>query len=100
MPASDAEVEELRREVAVWRSSATGRWADAVISSRVERELRDELSDARVELAGLAEQLRLARSEAANLRKQIDDILGSTSWRVTRPIRLASQSIQRARQER
>ena len=100
MPASDEELDELRGEVARWRSAATGRWASAVISSRVERELRDELAEAQSAVAGIAEQLRLARAEADNLRRQMDDMRGSTSWRVTRPIRLAGESIHRARQAR
>ena len=58
-----------REELMHWRGVALRGWSDAAVTGRA------EVMEARYALA------------VADLRKQVDDLLASTSWKVTKPVR-------------
>ena len=75
-------VDELVEQVTRWRATAVTRWATAVALSSEFEGIRAELDELRV----LRHNLLVER---AGLHQQIDELHRSSSWRVTKPIRLA-----------
>lgn len=86
-----AEIAELTRICEGWRTkvaSLDSQLGAAYDNIRRQRRVRHQVS---AELKGrirkLQEDLRQAQDGAASWQKQVDDLLNSTSWRLTRPIR-------------
>jgi FkbM family methyltransferase len=67
----------LTEQVSRWRNQAVNRWAKALAAETEAERLRAEIVD--------------CRFEADNLRRQVDDLHRSSSWRVTKPLRLLSE---------
>ena len=73
--------------------------ADAAEFERREHEFEEarrtfyELDVVRGQLDAMRSQIDLARGQVEFARNQLQDIEGSLSWRVTRPIRLLSQKL-------
>jgi len=94
---AEAEVAELRLVVARWRSQAGARWAAAAVRAAELADLRDELetmSSKYHELAGMHHDLHVVMT---GLRHELDELHLSTSWRVTSPLRSASETLRRVR---
>jgi hypothetical protein len=71
------DVAALRAELAGWRAEATRRWAEAVGTS-LATTARERAADERY------------HREVGELHDLIDELRGSTSWRVTKPLRAFS----------
>jgi FkbM family methyltransferase len=80
----------LIEDTARWRAQAMTRWATAVARLSEVAELRAQVEVLERECAKTRDQYRLLGENAAGLHKQIAELHGSTSWRVTRPLRAAS----------
>lgn len=79
--------EQLIDQVVHWRTEAMTRWSSAVANTVTADDLRLELKSCRESYAGLAKDRDSLREQVADLHRRVDDLLGSTSWRVTRPLR-------------
>lgn len=83
---------ELIEQVTRWRAQAVRRWANAIANeAQLEEALRDcaDLEDTIEEMHTAIHYERIeARSQIAALQAQLDDLLSSSSWRVTKPLRL------------
>lgn len=79
----------LTKQVSRWRNQALARWATA-ISSQAEM---DQLLD---DNARLERDLHEARIECARLHQSVYDLLHSTSWRASKPLRLLGYLIRKA----
>lgn len=72
---TEAALAQARHDLEVWRSAAVARWAGSL---------------ADVPLTG--------GGQLATLRRQVDEIHRSASWRVTRPLRLAGRAFRAVRE--
>jgi FkbM family methyltransferase len=91
------EVSELTQQAAFWRSQAVSRWSTAVDNTAIEEQLRRELERVRGEYYKLGHLHHLLNEEAVGLRSQVGELYDSTSWRVTKPLRTAGETVRRAR---
>jgi FkbM family methyltransferase len=85
-------IPELVEQVTRWRAQAVNRWATA-IATRTELEaVRAQLEDLHVTIQELNDAINEERFELhkviAGLRTQIDELHESSSWKVTRPLRI------------
>jgi FkbM family methyltransferase len=82
------EIPELRVQITRWRAQAVTRWATAIASEteleRAQVALQD-LREAHQELLDLHHEFHLM---AVGLQEQIAELRTSSSWRLTRPLRL------------
>jgi Methyltransferase FkbM domain len=88
----------LVAEVARWRTEAISRWAD-VMATRADKEelvrLRIEFNDLHRRYQTLAREHHELSERCHGMFLQIQDLHGSTSWRLTAPLRTASRILAR-----
>jgi hypothetical protein len=87
----------LTEEVIHWRTQAMTRWATAVANLAEVHELEAQLEELRGTQAALEHRYQLLAGHAEGLQRQLDEWQGSTSWRVTRPLRAVSGLLDPAR---
>jgi FkbM family methyltransferase len=87
-------VPELIEQVTRWRAQAVNRWANAVATKTELERVLAEMADLRIEIeeryATFDEERVELHKVIVGLRTQIDELHGSTSWRVTGPLRFLS----------
>jgi hypothetical protein len=86
-PASE---DDLLDAISRWRNQAMTRWTEAVRNSVVADELRIELSDVKEGYENLLKERDILLDQVADLKDQVAGLVGSTSWRLTRPLRFVS----------
>jgi hypothetical protein len=79
--------DDLLEAVSRWRNQAMTRWTEAVRNSVVADELRIELADVKEGYENLLKERDILLDQVADLKDQIAGLVGSTSWRMTRPMR-------------
>src|SRR5215469_12206979 len=82
--------DELLETISRWRNQAMTRWTEAVRNSVVADELRIELADVKEGYENLLKERDILLDQVADLKHQIAGLVGSTSWRMTRPMRYLS----------
>ena len=87
----------LLEEVVRWRTQAVSRWALAVDNEAEMEHLRRQIRSAEDEYQALARQHHVMHEGVSGLHGQIEEFQSSTSWRVTRPLRVASGAVSRLR---
>lgn len=91
----------LADQLSQWRTVALSRWARALATEtefeRAEHELAELRQAGAVEAGKLRDLVEHFQRERAELRQQIDELRGSSSWRLTKPLRWLSWVAQRAR---
>jgi hypothetical protein len=85
-----ADAEALAEEVTRWRTQAMTRWASAVANSVKADDLRLALESTRNRCEQLAKDQEALIDDVGGLHEYIDDLVNSTSWRATRPLRYVS----------
>jgi FkbM family methyltransferase len=83
-------VDSLAHEAIRWRAEALNRWAGALAKGPVATALRRQLEALRAEHAELGHQHHLTVQEITALH-------GSTSWRVTKPLRTVGSTVAKVR---
>jgi FkbM family methyltransferase len=87
----------LINDVARWRTQAVRHWGNALAEADQIKDLRMDLKLLREENEQLRWEIHSAKSEIDRLHGHIDEMYGSDSWRVTKPMRAVSGWISRAR---
>jgi hypothetical protein len=82
--------DEALEAISRWRNQAMTRWAEAVRDSVVADELRLELADLKEGYENLLKERDILLDQVADLKDQVAGLVGSTSWRITRPLRFLS----------
>jgi hypothetical protein len=82
--------EDLVEAISRWRNQAMTRWTEAVRNSVVADELRIELADVKEGYENLLKERDILLDQVADLKDQVAGLVGSTSWRITRPLRFLS----------
>jgi FkbM family methyltransferase len=80
-------------EVVRWRGEAVSRWAEVmaqIMNAEQAQALQTQVQALEVELQSLQQQRAQLDQEVGHLRHRVMDLEGSTSWRVTKPLRTAS----------
>jgi hypothetical protein len=83
-------VAEVEQEVIRWRAQAISRWAAAISEAKEVRRLRQELAARRSDIDEIWHHRDAVMKENDALREGLRQMHASTSWRVTKPLRLAS----------
>ena len=76
------------------------RWATAVVRGRADHErvtLQHELQATQAQLQALQADRNSLVTQVEDLHRRVAELLDSTSWRVTKPLRAASAAVSRAR---
>lgn len=79
--------EDLIDQIVYWRTEAMTRWSSAVANSVSADDLSTELKVCRDRYSNMVIERDILRDQVADLQRRVSDLLGSTSWRVTRPLR-------------
>ena len=87
----------LLEEVVRWRTQAVSARARAVDNEAEMEHLRRQIRSAEDEYQALARQHHVLHEGVTGLHGQIEEFQNSTSWRVTRPLRVASGTVSRLR---
>lgn len=87
-------------EVVLWRTQTLTRWATAVSNEMMLADLRAETAELRGQRQHLLNEVERRLDEVKHLQLRIDNLLGSTSWRLSRPIRATSGLLSAARRRR
>jgi hypothetical protein len=88
--------DDLLEATSRWRNQAMTRWAEAVRNSVVADDLRLELIELKEGYESLLKERDILLDQVADLKDQVSGLVGSTSWRVTRPLRFLSDFLGRS----